>query len=43
MLILSGILEEKEGEIRDALARKDLEISGKSTIEDWIGLEVQQG
>ena len=41
VLILSGILEEKEAEIRDALTQKDLKIIEKITIEDWIGLAVK--
>jgi ribosomal protein L11 methyltransferase len=38
MLLLSGILEEKEGEITAALDKHGMRIIEKITIEDWVGL-----
>jgi ribosomal protein L11 methyltransferase len=38
VLLLSGILEEKEREITAALEKHDLRVTEKLVIEDWIGL-----
>ncbi|HKJ26831.1 MAG TPA: 50S ribosomal protein L11 methyltransferase [Anaerolineales bacterium] len=38
VLLLSGILEEKEGEITAALGKHGMKIVDKLMIEDWVGL-----
>ena len=41
VLLLSGILEEKEIEITAALERQDMKIIEKMMIDDWIGVAVR--
>jgi ribosomal protein L11 methyltransferase len=41
VLLLSGILDEKEGEMLEALEKHSLQVEKKKQIEDWIGLVVR--
>ena len=41
-LVLAGIIEGREQEVRDAYTSRDLEITDRGQIEDWIGLTLRR-
>ena len=41
-LVLAGIIEGREQEVRDAYMSRDLEITDRGQIEDWIGLTLRR-
>jgi ribosomal protein L11 methyltransferase len=43
VLLLSGILEEREDDILAALEKYGMQVIERLTIEDWVGLAVQAG
>ena len=42
VLLLSGVLDEKEAELREALARHGYEITERRQMDDWLGLAAKR-
>ncbi|MBN1179639.1 MAG: 50S ribosomal protein L11 methyltransferase [Anaerolineae bacterium] len=42
LLVLAGILDEQEEEVRSALQHAGLQVTGRRQIDDWVGLEAKR-